>query len=54
MLGGEANWTAFAVGAGTLAVILLLKRFKRIPGILIAVVAPRWRSACSISAERRA
>ena len=39
MLGGEANWTAFAIGAGTLAVILLLKRFKRIPGILIAVVA---------------
>ena len=37
--GGQANWTAFAVGAGTLAVILLLKRFKRIPGILIAVVA---------------
>ena len=39
VLGGDANWTAFAVGAGTLAVILPLKRFKRIPGILIAVVA---------------
>ena len=37
--GGEANWTAFAVGAGTLLVILLLKRFERVPGILIAVVA---------------
>jgi high affinity sulfate transporter 1 len=36
--GGETNWTAFAIGAGTLAVILLLKRFKRVPGILIAVV----------------
>ena len=36
---GQANWTAFAIGAGSLAVILLLKRFKRIPGILIAVVA---------------
>ena len=36
---GQANWTAFAIGAGTLAVILVLKRFKRIPGILIAVVA---------------
>ncbi len=36
--GRQANWTTFAVGAGTLAVILLLKRFKRIPGILIAVV----------------
>jgi len=39
ILGGEANWTAFAVGAGTLAAILLLKPFKRIPGLLIAVVA---------------
>src|SRR6476661_2900433 len=38
VMGGGANWTAFAVGAGTLAVILPLKRFKRIPGILIAVV----------------
>ena len=38
VLGGQANWTAFAVGAGTLAAILLLKRFERIPGILIAVV----------------
>jgi high affinity sulfate transporter 1 len=38
VLGGQANWTAFAVGGGTLAAILLLKRFKRIPGILIAVV----------------
>ena len=36
--GGEVNWTAFAVGAGTLAVILLLKPWKRIPGLLIAVV----------------
>jgi high affinity sulfate transporter 1 len=34
---GRANWTAFMIGAGTLAVILLLKRSKRIPGILIAV-----------------
>ena len=38
VLGGEVNWTAFAVGAGTLAAILLLKRCERIPGILIAVV----------------
>ena len=36
--GGKANWTAFAVGATTLAVILLLKSNKRVPGILIAVV----------------
>ena len=39
LLDGEANWTAFAIGAGTLAVILLLKPCKRIPGLLIAVVA---------------
>ena len=38
VLGGEVNWTACTVGAGTLAAILLLKRFERIPGILIAVV----------------
>ncbi len=38
VLGGRANWTAFAVGAGALAVILLLKNSKRVPGILIAVV----------------
>ena len=38
VLEGEANWAAFAVGAATLVVILLLKRFERIPGILIAVV----------------
>jgi high affinity sulfate transporter 1 len=36
--GGQANWTTFAVGAGTLAAILLLKPWKRIPGLLIAVV----------------
>ena len=35
---GQVNRTAFALGAATLAVILVLKRFKRIPGILIAVV----------------
>jgi high affinity sulfate transporter 1 len=38
MLDGQVNWTACAVGAGTLATILLLKPFKRIPGLLIAVV----------------
>ena len=38
ILGGQANWTAFAVGVGTLVVILLLKPWKRIPGLLIAVV----------------
>jgi high affinity sulfate transporter 1 len=39
ILGGQANWTSFAVGASTLAAILLLKPFKRIPGLLLAVVA---------------
>jgi high affinity sulfate transporter 1 len=38
LLGGQANWMACAIGAGTLAVILLLKPVKRVPGILIAVV----------------
>jgi high affinity sulfate transporter 1 len=38
ILGGRTNWSAFAVGAGTLAVILLLKNSRRLPGILIAVV----------------
>jgi high affinity sulfate transporter 1 len=38
ILNGKANWIAFAVGAGTLAIILLLKNYLRVPGILIAVV----------------
>ena len=38
VLDGKANWVAFAVGASTLATILLLKRFDRVPGLLIAVV----------------
>ncbi|GAB2179096.1 SulP family inorganic anion transporter [Dongia sp. agr-C8] len=37
--GGAVNWTAFALGGGTLVVILALKRFQRIPGILLAVIA---------------
>jgi high affinity sulfate transporter 1 len=39
LLDGKANWAAFGVGAGTLAVILLLKGSKLLPGILIAVIA---------------
>lgn len=39
VLRGESNWTSFAVGVSTLAVILLLKPYKRIPGLLLAVVA---------------
>ena len=37
VLAGKTNWTALLLGAGTLAVILWLKRSKRLPGILIAV-----------------
>jgi high affinity sulfate transporter 1 len=36
---GKANWLEFAIGISTLAVILFLKKHKRVPGILIAVVA---------------
>ncbi|KJZ43407.1 SulP family inorganic anion transporter [Pseudomonas fluorescens] len=35
---GKVNWTTFTVGGLTLAAILLLKRWPRLPGILIAVV----------------
>ncbi len=35
---GKVNWTTFVVGGLTLAAILLLKRWPRLPGILIAVV----------------
>ncbi|HSE66063.1 MAG TPA: sulfate permease [Gemmatimonadales bacterium] len=38
VIGGKSNWTAFAVGAATLVAILFLKRFKKLPAILIAVV----------------
>jgi high affinity sulfate transporter 1 len=38
VIDGKTNWATFMVGAGTLAVILLLKGNKRLPGILIAVV----------------
>jgi MFS superfamily sulfate permease-like transporter len=33
VMDGKTNWTTFMVGAGTLAVILLLKGNKRLPGI---------------------
>ncbi|HEF4760123.1 TPA: SulP family inorganic anion transporter [Pseudomonas putida] len=39
VMDGKTNWTTFAIGASTLAVILLLKRYKRLPTILIAVAA---------------
>jgi high affinity sulfate transporter 1 len=39
LLAGRIHWTAFGIGLGTLATILLLKRSRRLPGVLIAVVA---------------
>jgi high affinity sulfate transporter 1 len=39
VVAGKTNWTSLMLGSGTLAVILLLKRSKRLPGVLIAVVA---------------
>ena len=38
IVGGRANWTTLAIGDGALAVILLLRNNKRVPGILVAVV----------------
>lgn len=38
VMAGRTNWTAVAVGGGTLGLILLLKRAPRLPAILIAVV----------------
>ncbi|MDN6860404.1 sulfate permease [Pseudomonas sp. CAN2814] len=38
LLAGQANWPSLAVGAGSLALILLLRPFKRLPGILLAVI----------------
>jgi high affinity sulfate transporter 1 len=37
VLGGSANWTTFAIGASTFIVIMLLKRFRRVPVVLLAV-----------------
>jgi len=39
VLAGSTNVVAFAIGASTLLLILLLKRWPRVPGILIAVIA---------------
>jgi high affinity sulfate transporter 1 len=38
VLAGSTNVVALALGVGTLAAILILKRWKRVPAILIAVV----------------
>jgi high affinity sulfate transporter 1 len=37
LLAGRVNLAALAIGAGTLAGILLLKRYPRLPGVLMAV-----------------
>ena len=36
---GQTDLTALMVGGGTLAIILLLKRWPKVPGVLIAVIA---------------
>jgi len=38
LVDGATNWAALLIGGGTLATILVLKRHKRVPGILVAVV----------------
>jgi high affinity sulfate transporter 1 len=38
VLAEQSNWYSFAIGAGSLVLLQLLKRFERIPSILIAVV----------------
>ena len=38
LLTNKANWTAAAIGLGTLALILVTKRLTRFPGILMAVI----------------
>jgi high affinity sulfate transporter 1 len=37
VVNGKSNWAAFAIGAGTLAVVLLLKKNTPFPGVLVAV-----------------
>jgi high affinity sulfate transporter 1 len=38
IIGGKANWAEFALGSATLVAILLVKRSKRFPGILTAML----------------
>jgi high affinity sulfate transporter 1 len=52
ILGGSTNWAALAIGGGALAVILLLKGNKLVPGILVAVVAATLVTALLQLAER--
>jgi high affinity sulfate transporter 1 len=45
VLAGNTNVTAFAVGGSALALILVLKRWPRVPGMLIAVAAATLAAA---------
>ena len=45
LVDGKANWAAAALGAGTLTVIMLSKRFTRFPGILLAVIGATLAAA---------
>mgnify|MGYP000868245323 CR=1 FL=1 len=38
VLGGRANWVSLALGVGTLLVIMVLKRWRRVPVVLAAVI----------------
>jgi len=38
VLAGKTNWVTLALGAATLAFILIFKRYKRFPAVLVAVV----------------
>ena len=49
---GRINWATFAIGGGALVVILLLKGNKRVPGILVAVVAATLVTGLLQLAER--
>jgi MFS superfamily sulfate permease-like transporter len=50
--GGSTNLTALAIGGSTLALILVLKRWPRVPGMLIAVTAATVVVAAFDVAER--
>ena len=39
IFGGQINGYACAIGLGTLVIMFMLKRFQRVPGILVAVLA---------------
>ncbi len=52
VLAGRTNIVAFAVGGGVLALILILKRWPRVPGMLIAVAAATIAAAMFDLASR--